>query len=122
MGALPTQSPQPEPGAEALPRSLYGDHSFESAAHRMFDLLHGQSVALMTVIGAGLGMPAAVTQALCDTRTPGPLEYTPSVLRLYRYIGGREPDVACGVHADIGLLTLSPRADLPGLRHQRCIH
>jgi hypothetical protein len=34
---------------------------------------------------------------------------------MYRYFGGPVPGNACGLHADIGMLTLSPGADIPGL-------
>lgn len=94
---------------------VYGSDEFADAASDMFDMLHELSVALLHVLAAGLGLEASAVSVLCDTPTPGPTEFSSSVLRLYRYFGGSRPEAACGVHADIGLLTLSPRADIPGL-------
>lgn len=95
---------------------LYGSVEFETAAAEMFDMLHQTSVALLHVLGAGFGMDhLKVARSLCDTTTPSDIEFSASVLRMYRYLGGSRPEAACGVHADIGLLTLSPCADLPGL-------
>lgn len=94
---------------------VYASVEFEEAASDMFDMLHELSVALLHVLAAGMGLEANAASGLCDTATPGPTEFSSSVLRLYRYFGGSRPEAACGVHADIGLLTLSPRADIPGL-------
>jgi isopenicillin N synthase-like dioxygenase len=94
---------------------IYASSDFEEAAEEMFDMLHGLAVALLHVLATGLGLQQSAARDLCDTTTPGPTEFSASVLRLYRYFGGARPEAACGVHADIGLLTLSPRADMPGL-------
>lgn len=76
-----------------------------------------------------------VLDELLDDLTPataansGPRDYTnqygPSVLRIYNYRnkGGRPDDPplhpddhSCGVHADLGLVTVSPVATVPGLQ------
>ena len=109
-----TNAPENLKHAQLYP-DVYGSDEFEDAASGMFDMLHELSVALLYVLAAGLGLERNAVSMLCDTPTPGPTEFSSSVLRLYRYFGGSRPEAACGVHADIGLLTLSPRADIPGL-------
>ncbi|KAF1328910.1 Wd domain-containing protein, partial [Globisporangium splendens] len=76
-----------------------------------------------------------VLEELLDDRTPPPAseeevttrdpsyQYGPSVLRIYNYrnkAAGELPlhpdDHSCGVHADLGLVTVSPVATVPGLQ------
>ena len=115
--ADPTNTDEDVEGGHSMCGSsrVYASAEFEEAASDMFDMMHELSVALLHVLATGLGLKASAASELCDTATPGPTEFSSSVLRLYRYFGGSRPEAACGVHADIGLLTLSPRADIPGL-------
>lgn len=68
---------------------------------------------------------------LLDARTPPPsseeqvsskdvsYKYGASVLRIYNYrnkAGASSDDNSCGVHADLGLVTVSPVATVPGLQ------
>mmetsp|Transcript_17818 Transcript_17818/g.41975 ORF Transcript_17818/g.41975 Transcript_17818/m.41975 type:complete len:212 (-) Transcript_17818:166-801(-) len=98
---------------------------FEDTQTRLYRLMEKISRACFFRVGAALGIPQAELEDLLDApgnnlRCPEG-EVGANVMRSYRILRSaseRPPGLskaATGLHADFGLITVAPRANLPGL-------
>jgi len=117
-------------GAKVNEKALWPDAEFEAAAAAHLELMHELGELCLLAALAGLGREPGCVPPLwgggpgaAAGEQLGDEEFGSGVLRLYRYTAAdpgaaakaAKPGVACGVHADLGLLSLSPTASTAGL-------
>lgn len=86
----------------------------------LWDLLDQMSRFFIGSMCESIGLPRDVLDDLFDTVPQPSGSFSHSIMGLYRYFGHRIETTTCLVHRDMGLVSLIPRANLPGLEVLDC--
>ncbi|TYZ64495.1 hypothetical protein PybrP1_000135 [[Pythium] brassicae (nom. inval.)] len=134
---LQLRRPVAKSGMPWPPAYFAENAAFAAQMLELLELLDGVARDCMRAVCDVLNLDERwVLDELLDDLTPAPAtappdavrdrsnQYGPSVLRIYNYRNKARPDAAplhpddhsCGVHADLGLVTVSPVATVPGLQ------
>lgn len=134
---LQLRRPVAKSGTPWPPEYFADNKEFAEQMLQLMDLLDGIARDCMRAVCEILNLDERwVMDELLDDLTPAPVtappeaqrdrtnQYGPSVLRIYNYRNKlrtadtplHPDDHSCGVHADLGLVTVSPVATVPGLQ------